>query len=248
MRIILETVQRGSQYWTTGVVPFRKAIAFADRMAQLYGADASQAQRAYAKNRHRANTSLVMFPEHSGELRFWLLVTPGTGIVHEREHLQDAHRPRSHLLWGSQYELHQAQRPREHGGGMTWTWSLTGSRYDALLASMLQTARNPGRQHDRRDDLDALVKAILRMPGYYGVRQQQMALLRAGKEAWLRTHRDADTYTWPERVGYLDKSFPCYHRPEPLRLDTLVRILGLMSGADGSSGSLSVSEVASTHA
>jgi hypothetical protein len=103
---------------------------------------------------------------------------------------------------------------------------------------MLQTARNPGRQHDRRDDLDALVQAILRMPGYYGIRQQQMSLLRAGKEAWLRTHRDTDTYTWPERVGYLDKSFDCYHRPEPLRLDVLVRHLMLKSGTDGRSDSV----------
>lgn len=225
MRVVLETVQRGARLWAGGVVPLDKALPFAARMAELYAADATQAQRAYAKHRGRANTALIMYPDTPDELRFFLLVTPGEGRVHEREQLLDTHDVRGHLRWGSQYELLQVQRPRAHGGGRTWTWRLTDERYDALHASMLRTAHNPGRRADRRDDLDALVRALLRMPGYYGIRQQQLALLRDGQEAWSRTHADTDAYTWPQHVGYLYKSFRCYHQPLPLRLDVLVRAL-----------------------
>jgi hypothetical protein len=248
MRILLETVQRGSRYWTSGNVKPAKAVAFADRMAEMYAADATQPQRAYAKSRGRANTSLVMYPESSAEVRFWLLCTPGSGMVHMREQLKDAHDSRAHLCWGSQYELLHAQRPAEHHGGRTWTWRLTDERYDALHASMLRIARNPGRVPDRRDDLDALVTAVMRMPGFYMVRQQQLQLLRDGAQAWSRTHRESEEYLWPMSVPYLDKGFTCYHRPEPLRLDVLVRILGLMSSEDRSSDSGLVRSEASTDA
>ncbi len=225
MRIILETVQRGARHWAGGLVPVDKALSFAARMAELYAADATQGQRAYARQRGRANTSLIMFPESVNELRFYLLVTPGAGLVRERERLADTHGAREHLLWGSQYELLQVQRPREHGGNRTWTWQLTDQRFEMLQASMLQVAHNPGKRRDRRDDLDSLVRALLRMPGYYGIRQQQLKLVQVGAQAWSRTHTEAETYAWPMQVGYLDKSFACYHQPHPLRLDVLVSAL-----------------------
>jgi hypothetical protein len=86
------------------------------------------------------------------------------------------------------------------------------------------------------------------MPGFYMVRQQQLQLLRDGAQAWSRTHRESEEYLWPMSVPYLDKGFTCYHRPEPLRLDVLVRILGLMSGEDRISDSGLVRSEASTDA
>ena len=226
MRIILETVQRGSRYWTAGTVAPDKALAFAERMAALYHADATQAQRAYAKAKRRANTTLVMYHEpHEPDIRFWLLVTPGEGLVHEREKLRDAHAPRERLAWGTQYELVHVQRPRTHGGRRTWTWQLTDERCAMLEAAMRTRASAHGGGDDRCDDLQSLATALMRMPGFYGVRQQQLALLALGRAVWERTHRAGSTFEWPTRVPYLDKAFACYHRPEPLRLDVLVRAL-----------------------
>jgi len=225
MRVVLETVQRGARFWTGGLVPTAKALRFAERMAQLYSVDATQAQRSYAKSRGRANTTLLIYPESVASLRFFLLATTGAGLVHEREQLLDTHDARGRLRWGEQYELLQMQRPRAHGGGRTWTWRLTDERYEMLLASMQRAARNPGRPDARHDDLDALVRALMRMPGFYGIRQQQLALLHAGQEAWRRTHAQTQTYAWPQHVPYLDKSFVCYHRPNALRLDVLVQVL-----------------------
>ncbi len=224
MRVLLETVQRGCRFWCAGRVHPEKALGFAEKMAKLYQADASAAQRAYAKRLGRANTTVLMFPENAESILWWLLVTPGDGLVFEREKLQDAHEKRSRLTWQDQYELVHEQRPRNQGGGRHWTWRLTSQRYAQLDAAMRELAAAHGGQ-DRRDDLDALVQALMRMPGFHGVRAQIIELLQIGRVAWARTHRKSDTYPWPERVPYLDKGFACYHSPEPLRLDGLVRLL-----------------------
>lgn len=224
MRVILETVQRGSRYWCAGRVHPEKALGFAEKMAKLYHADANAAQRAYAKRMGRANTTVLMFPGNAESILWWLLVTPGTGLVHEREKLMDAHDKRSRLTWLDQYELVHEQRSRTEGGGRHWTWRLTAPRFAQLDAAMRELAASHG-GHDRRDDLDALVQSLMRMPGYHGVRAQVQALLNIGRETWARTHRKADVYPWPEHVPYLDKGFACYHAPEPLRLDVLVRLL-----------------------
>ncbi|MDD5387949.1 MAG: hypothetical protein PHD37_01285 [Gallionellaceae bacterium] len=226
MRVILETAQRGSRYWSAGTVPPEKALRFAEKMAKRYRANANQAQRAYAKAKGRANTSLVMYPEDTGMLRWWLLATPGEGAVHTQEQLADSHDKRTLLTWGEQYELVHEQRPKSHGGGRVWTWRLTPQRYAELEAAMRDLAASPGRpsgaSKERRDGLDALVQAVMRMPGFHGVRQQQLALLQIGRETWTRTHAALDSFPWPEKVPYLDKGFACYHAPDALRLDVLL--------------------------
>ena len=229
MRVILETVQRGSRHWSTGTVPPEKALRFAAKMAERYRADANRAQRAYAKSKGRANTTLLMYPENNGVLRWWLLVTPGEGAVHTQERLSDSHDKRTLLVWGEQYALVHEQRPKNHGGGRVWTWRITPQRYAELETSLRNYAASPGRHYgasaERQDDLYALVQAVMRMPGFHGVRQQQLSLLQAGKEMWVRTHAASASFPWPEKVPYLDKAFACYHAPVPLRLDVLVHAL-----------------------
>jgi hypothetical protein len=117
MRVILETVQRGSRHWSTGTVPPEKALRFAAKMAERYRADANQAQRAYAKSKGQANTSLLMFPKDNGVLRWWLLATTGEGTVHTQERLSDSHDKRTLLTWGEQYELVHEQRPKNTAAG-----------------------------------------------------------------------------------------------------------------------------------
>ncbi|MCP5278472.1 MAG: hypothetical protein H6935_08930 [Thiobacillus sp.] len=230
MRILLETVQRGSRYWIAGSVSPDKALGFAAKMAKRYHADATQAQRAYAKSQDKANTTLLMYPEHAGSILWWLLATPGKGDVHEQEQLLDAHHKRTPLTWETQYELVHAQRPRPQGGGRHWTWRLADQRYAELDAAMRELAASPGHARARHDDLDGLVQALMRMPGFHGMRMQVLELLRVGKEAWSRTHAKGHVYPWPENVSYLDKGFVCYHAPNPLRLDVLAQSLAEQPG------------------
>lgn len=223
MRVILETVQRGSRFWSTGTVPPEKALRFAAKMAERYRADANQAQRAYTKSKGQANTTLLMYPEDNGVLRWWLLATPGVEPVHTQECLADTFNKRTPLTWGGQYELVHEQRPKSHGGSRVWTWRVAPQRYAELEAAMRVLAASPG-AHSRSDDLAALVLAVMRMPGFHGVRQQQLTLLEIGREMWTRTYSKSASFPWPDKVPYLDKSFACYHTPEPLRLDVLVRV------------------------
>jgi hypothetical protein len=105
-----------------------------------------------------------------------------------------------------------------------WSWRLTPQRYADLDAAMRDLAASPG-THSRSDDLVSLMQAVMRMPGFHGVRQQQLSLLQIGKEMWARTHAAAASFPWPEKVPYLDKAYACYHAPVPLQLDVLVHAL-----------------------
>lgn len=231
MRILLETVQRGSRYWIAGAVPPAKALKFAQKMAERYRADANQAQRAYAKSKGKTNTTLLMYPEHAESIRWWLLVTPGAGPVHEQECLADTHNKRTPLTWGEQYELVHEQRPRNQEGGRAWTWRLSAQRFAELDAAMRDLANASGRARARTDDLTRFVQAVMRMPGFHNIREQQKSLLEIGRQTWERTHAAGSSFPWPEKVPYLDKAFACYHASEPLRLDVLVHMLLLENSA-----------------
>lgn len=223
MRILLETVERGSRYWIGGTISITKAALFAHKMAQRYRTDATQAVRARRKQKGEANTTLILYPENNITLRYWLLATPGKGAVHDQEKLLDTWKVREALIWGGQYLLGHTQRPKQRGGGRRWTWSVQDERYSELEASMRRYAAGHGSSHDRRDDLDALIQALQRMPGFSGIRTQQIALCNLGRAIWNKTHK-GEEYPWPD-FPYLDKSWSCYHQPEAMRLDVLTRIM-----------------------
>jgi|GEM_PF-2540430 hypothetical protein len=74
------------------------------------------------------------------------------------------------------------------------------------------------------DNLVALIASIKRMPGFHGVRMQQMALYALGKVCWDKTHQTPYS-NWPNSVPYVDKRQAVYHRPNELRLDVLINIV-----------------------
>lgn len=225
MRLLLETVQRGSRYWTGGVLPTAKAIRLAEKFAERYDILASAATRSRHKARGISNATLIFYPENEAvltPLRWWLLVTPGSGPVWQEERLLDTGNRRQRLTWGEQYVLVHLQREKKHGGGRHWTWAVQEQRYEELEAAIRQYSSAHGAKHvrERTDDLQRLVAAIQRMPGFHGIREQQRSLYALGRATWDRTH--ASPWTgWPQEIPYVDKRLPVYHRPEPLRLDVL---------------------------
>ena len=226
MRLILEITQRGSRYWTGGTISTQKAMRLSEKFAQRYGTDARAGKREWDKAHGRANVTLIMYPEDDQALtplRWWLLATPGSGAVHQEEQLKDTWDKHQRLTWGDQYELVHLQRERRYGGGRRWTWRLTEARYAELAAAMRQLANRPGTPAERTDDLARLIEAIRHMPGFHGVRMQQMHLYAIGKACWARTHC-GEYNGWPTKTPYLDKREPVYHRPHHLTLDVLVRV------------------------
>jgi hypothetical protein len=228
MRLLLEMVQRGSRYWTGGVLPTPKALHLSEKFADRYGITASAATRSRNKARGISNATLIFYPENEAALtplRWWLLVTPGTGRVWEEEQLRDTGKRRERLTWGEQYVLVHLQHDRKQGGGRHWTWCVSDAHYEELESAMRQYASAHGNSDgmERTDDLERLVAAIRRMPGFHGIRRQQWALYALGKSCWNRTHK-IPWPGWPQEIPYVDKRQPVYHRPEPLRLDMLVQL------------------------
>ncbi|MBU2790992.1 hypothetical protein HF288_05680 [Acidithiobacillus caldus] len=226
LRLLLETVQRGSRYWTGGIIPTHKALHLAEKFADRYSCTASAATRSRNKARGISNATLIFYPENASTLtplRWWLLVTPGTGRVWEEEQLQDTGKRRERLRWGDQYGLVHLQRDKKHGGGRHWTWCIQEAHYEALEDAMRQYASAHGKKDatERTDDLERLLTTLRRMPGFHGIRRQQWALYTLGRNCWDRTHKSS-WGGWPTEIPYADKRQPVYHRPEPLRLDVLV--------------------------
>ena len=244
MRLLLETVQRGSRYWTGGVLPTEKALRLAEKFAERYAIDVIAATRSRHKARGISNATLICYPENENTftpLRWWLLVTPGTGKVWEEESLLDTGQRRERLTWGEQYVLVYLQHERKQGSGRHWTWCIQDAHYADLEAAMRQHASAHGGKdrQERQDGLERLIAAIRRMPGFHGIRRQQWALFTLAENCWDRTHK-TPWDGWPQKIPYVDKRQPVYHRPEPLRLDVLVRIQARRIQASALPGSFSI--------
>ncbi|MDM0076877.1 hypothetical protein QTH90_20885 [Variovorax sp. J2P1-59] len=225
LRVLLETVERGSRHWTGGTVHVDKALQLADKFALLYGADATPAQRSAARGRYRAAAQVFFWPNSPTTLRWWLLASDGVGVVHEREQLQDAWAAGQRLAFGTELRLVRRQRAREQGGSKRWTWVLSPEAYERHLEAICALSRSHGPDSRVGERLDRLVQSLKALPGFAGIREQKLALQRAGREAWRRAHHADEPFPWTDMAPYLTKAFRCYHRPDPLRLDVLVRVM-----------------------
>jgi len=233
MRVLLETVQRGSTYHTSGTVKLGKAMGFADKVARLYAADANTNRRAYRKRTGQANTTLIMFPADApGELHWWLLATPGRGAVHLAEKLADATVRGQHLRWAQQYELLQLGYHHGQAAARSWTWRLTRSNMDEWCAQAEEATRSTGRVANDIARALGVYEAMTRMVPFRGVRRQLWELHNVMRVNWERHHR-VQCPLPAFSVHYLDKSFLCYHRPNPLRLDVLIHLLQRRADALG---------------
>jgi len=225
MRILLEIVERGSCYWASGTVSPDKATALAEKFALLYGTDVGASRRSALRARHRAASQVLFWPRSPTCLEWWLLVSEGDGVVHEREKLKNAGRTGERLTFLDQFRLVRRQREREKGGGRRWTWVLAPEAFERHLHTVRELSRSHGSDSRITDRLDRYLNQLRALPGFAGIREQKKELQRAGREAWQRTHREPATYPWGERIPYLSKAFACYHRPEALKLDVLAAVM-----------------------
>lgn len=163
---VLDAVPRGYTHYTSGVIKPEKAIALANKFHGLYGIGCTPGQRIARKKRGEANAMLVMFwLENCGVVEWLMLVTPGSGPVHECEKLQDVTgKPR--LTWLG-YEL-----ARYGARGVTrWTWRRPKEEMEnwyAVLTEQVHRRQSAG--------VTDVLAAIARQPGFHGVREQSWAL------------------------------------------------------------------------
>jgi len=197
MQRMLHRVSHGYYYWASGEVPATKALQLASKFAALYAVDINDRQRAYARSKGKANAALFFYPIHnSNRLRWWLLVTDGTGAVHQRERLRDTRKRNERLAWDTQYEV--ARGNRKGKSTPSWTWRMTPTCEDVWKKRLKKASTSSDDSLMRQ-----AVWSLYRTPGFAGNRKQVGHLLAYAKQQWKGSRRTSDFPPCPVRLYYV---------------------------------------------
>lgn len=190
MRRVLHYASHGYIHWTSGEISPIKAEALALKFADRYGTSRTEMQRYRAKAKGEANTMLLMLynpKDKAAPLIWWLMATPGNGLVHEMETLENL-RSKSPVITG--YELIMLPRKRTDKDipGKTlkpgWTWRMTAQTFDDWKARILVAIRQKNSELIRQ-----MLHSLGKTPGFRGARVQAYLLYRMARNDWQRTQK-----------------------------------------------------------
>lgn len=185
MRELQHLVSRGHTRWVGGEVVPRKLEALALKFADRYAIDRSAQQRWRCKKRGLANASLVSwFDSENDRVLWWLLVTPGSGLVEDLEKLAETGNKRSRITLTG-YELVKAPR---RGKEAAWTWRMTKATEEAWRERVRTVFR-----HGTEDQCRQALYSLSRVPGFHGARSQAWELIQQTRADWKRSQPDE----WP---------------------------------------------------
>lgn len=192
-------VSTGYRHWIRGEMHYSKAEAFATRMCNLYNLEATQSQRATLKSKGIATARLVMYAhDHDkSKIQFWLLASPGKGLIHDRESLSDA--LTTPLTWRDQYHLTKIQRESKNGGKITWSWVMQNQYFKDQL-SMTKSAADSGQAA-----LKNYFGRISRMPMFSGIRDQVKLLDEYGRKTWKKKRKSEYPQVLPVKLPTMPK-------------------------------------------
>lgn len=192
-------VSTGYRHWVRGEMHFSKADAFSNRLSKLYNLDATQSQRATLKAKGIATARLVMYAHDHDKtkIQFWLLATPGKGLIHEREPLSDA--LTTPLTWRDQYHLTKIQRESKNGGKITWSWVMQNQYFKDQL-SMTKSAADSGAAA-----LEKYFSRISHMPMFSGIRDQVKLLDDYGRKTWHKQRKSEYPQVLPVKLPSMPK-------------------------------------------
>jgi hypothetical protein len=188
-------VSRGNYLWTAGQVPAIKFEALALKFTDRYHLDLTPAQRVYRRRTGQAVAYLVAWQESRSQVCWWLLATPGEGLITELENLRDA-RSKPGRIEVDGYELLQAPIK---GRKTTWTWRNTRANYSSWQERITTAIRS----HNDFNLRQALY-SLRRTPGFAALRREALLLFRFAQAEWKRFRRG----DWPHGeifLGWLGK-------------------------------------------
>lgn len=186
MARILTLVSRAYTHWTAGQIDAKKLAAFTLKLTDRYHIDATTMQRYRAKQKGQANSELVLLQGEDNRIHWWLLATPGEGLVQQMETLADATDKKTRITMpGQDYEL--VMTPRK-GLRASWTWRMTQATEHAW-GERFKTAIRHKNDQAIRQALDSL----RRVPGFREARAQAFAIEAAAKGEWQRSGKGE----WP---------------------------------------------------
>lgn len=192
MERLAHLVAHGYHHWTAGTVTAAKLPALTLKFTDRYHIDRDRQQRWRAKQRGEANTHLALFESEPGRFAWWLLVTPGAGLVRDLEQLRDATGKKTRIMApGDDYEL--VQTPRS-GMRASWSWRMTKEREAEWREQITAAIR-----HHNDSELRQAWYNLHRIPGFREARAQGLALMRFAKGEWKRSRRG----DWPLTEGFI---------------------------------------------
>lgn len=189
MRRILQLVSRGYVRYTFGKCELKKLQSLICKFDDRYKINLTTQQRYRAKAKGEANTQLVLFFNEK-TIEWWLLVTPGTGLIEELEILKNTEK-RFERIELTGYSL--CKTPKK-GESASWSWRMTENNYlawqERLRSSVI--AKN-----------DELIRqamfSLKRTPAFSGSRKQAFTLFRQAKNHW----RKINGSEWPYENIYI---------------------------------------------
>jgi len=198
MKRMLHYVSHGYTAWTAGEIPRAKAEAIALKFVDRYAVDRTEMQRYRAKALGQANSMLLMLvdtKDKAAPVKWWLLATPGKGLVHELEMLVNV---RDKLPNITGYELVMMPRKRQPKDKPnkpikpSWTWRMTTETFEGWQERLKLAVRQ-----NLDPQLQQIIYSLGRSPGFRGIRSQAYLLWRMMRNDWRRTQRGEIPLTPP---------------------------------------------------
>ncbi len=158
MRKLQNLVSRGHARWTAGQIEPRKLPALCLKFADRYGIERPAQQRWRAKAQVEASAHLVFWPGEPQRVHWWLVVSPGGGLVVELEQLQDAGRQRIEVTG---YEL--VRMPRQ---GRAAAWTSGGPEFNFTRSDSFVTGKGEDGKNVSILDVNKFGKYSIRYNAY----------------------------------------------------------------------------------
>ena len=158
----------GYSRYTTDVIDTGKLEKLIYRFEDRYDIHANKQKRYRQKKDGLCNSKLVLLKENKYQVRFWLLVTPGSGVIEDLENLVGVTDKKNRLeLTG--YELVRIQK----NDAVRWTWRITKNNYEEWQQRIQNACR-----HKSDEQVRQIIYSLQKMPVFSEMRLQAYALFR----------------------------------------------------------------------
>lgn len=231
MQHLQTLVLRGNSYWIGGAMSSHKLELFVKKMAGRYPITRDERGRTYDRSKGLATVHFLAYPMEGGGVTWWALSSDGKGGLNDlsspdQKVSRHAMARDGHITFGDYVMLYahkkDARTVKDARTGKekrvlkdcsTWTWKLTDTAYNTVLAS-LQKEVNELNYGDDTCATPYGVRGVLayqrKRPLFSGIRTQVLemhrfadALWGRARNAWIGAHPWAAKQYGEERAGRL---------------------------------------------
>lgn len=197
MRRIVHLVSHGYIHHTCGSIDQRKMPDFMRKLTNLYELDTTPKQRHKNKSKGVSNSDLIMLKIDENTCHWWLLSTPGSGVIFELEKMKDA-TDRKHRIMSNDGAYELVKTPRKELRA-SWTWRMTSKSVEIWQDKI----KNSIRTRDN-ETLKYMLESLRRVPGFRECRKQAFSLVNFIKGEWKRSR--SESFPFPDVfIGFLGR-------------------------------------------